>query len=91
MQTTNTNTKIHADADAMATIVRIAEANPKAVSKDIDALLEVGEVDSETIWNGYLWDAVEDEVLEMDEETQDLLLDAIVDFYCEQMDGMYEE
>lgn len=89
--TTTTNTKIHTDAEAMATIVRIAEANPKAVSKDIDALLEIGEVDCETIWTGYLADAIVEELGDAYEESADLLDSAIVDFFADQMEGMFDE
>lgn len=84
-------TRICTEAEAEAIIVRIAEANPKAVSKDLDAILELGTVDSETVWGGYLWDAVEDEIQEMDEDTLDLLLGAIVDYYCDQVASFDEE
>ena len=68
---------------------RCAEESEWAVRKDIDALLECGEVDSETVWNGYLADVVlsHEEVAEIEEE----VYTALVDYYCDQMDGMYEE
>lgn len=77
--------KISTSAEAMGIISRVAEENPKYVSKDLDALIEVGEADMETIFGGYLWEVVEDEVPEMDEETNTLLADAIIDFYYEQL------
>lgn len=68
---------------------KYAEENEWAVRKDVDALLECGEVDSETVWSGYLADAVlsNEEVAEIEEE----VYTALVDFYCDQMDGLYEE
>ena len=77
--------KVNTSDEAMAIISRIAYENPRYVSKDLDALIEVGEADMETIFCGYLWDAVEDEVPEMDEDTNTLMSDAIIDFYCEQL------
>lgn len=76
---------------ADAVVLAVAEANPKAVRKDIDALLEVGEVDMETVLQGYLWDAVVAEVGDMDEDTEDAMVSAIVDYYCDQMADMDED
>lgn len=47
--------------------------------------MECGEVDSETVWSGYLADAVlaNEDVAEIEEE----VYTALVDFYCEQMEG----
>lgn len=94
-QTNTTNTQptirgIHTEAEAEALVRRVAEANPGAVRRDLDALLEVGEADYETALSGYLWDAVEDEVPEMDEDTLDLLADAVFAYYEEQMDAVDE-
>lgn len=84
-------TKIRTEAEAEATIVRIAEENLYAVGKDIDAILETGEVLTETVLQGYLWDIVEAEVGEMDEETEELLCIAIVDYFCDQAEGLFDE
>ena len=78
------------EMQAMEHISKLADENQWAVRKDIDALLEVGEVDSETVWGGYLADLVA-ELGDIYEENADLFDSAIVDFYCEQMEGMYEE
>ena len=78
------------EMQAMEHIRKLADENQWAVRKDIDALLECGEVDSETIWNGYLADLVAG-LGDIYEENADLFDSAIVDFYCEQMEGMYEE
>ena len=75
------------EMQAMEYIRKLADENQDAVRKDIDALLEVGEVDSETVWCGYLADLVADLGYLYDENT-DLFDSAIVDFYCEQMDGL---
>ena len=63
---------------------KYADENQWAVRKDIDALMECGEVDSETVWSGYLADAVfsNEDVAEIEEE----VYTALVDFYCEQME-----
>ena len=63
---------------------KYADENQWAVRKDIDALIECGEVDSETVWSGYLADAVfsNEDVAEIEEE----VCTALVDFYCEQME-----
>ena len=63
---------------------KYADENQWAVHKDIDALMECGEVDSETVWSGYLADAVfsNEDVAEIEEE----VYTALVDFYCEQME-----
>ena len=63
---------------------KYADENQWAVRKDIDALMEYGEVDSETVWSGYLADAVftNEDVAEIEEE----VYTALVDFYCEQME-----
>ena len=63
---------------------KYADENQWAVRKDIDALIECGEVDSETVWSGYLADAVlaNEDVAEIEEE----VYTALVDFYCEQME-----
>lgn len=79
-------TKTYTDTEAQDTIRRIADENQYAVRKDIDALLEVGEVDFETVLCGYLWDAVVAEVGEMDEDTEEVFSSAIVDFFCEQVE-----
>lgn len=76
---------------AMALVVEIAEANPKAVSKDVDALLEIGEVDCEAVWAGYLADAIVAELGDTYTEHADLFDSAIVDFYCDQMASFDEE
>ena len=78
------------EMQAMEHIRKLADENQWAVRKDIDALLEYGEVDSETVWSGYLADLVA-ELGDIYEENADLFDSAIVDFYCEQMEGMYEE
>lgn len=78
------------EMQAMEYIRKLADENQWAVRKDIDALLETGEVDSETVWSGYLADIVA-ELGDIYEENADLFDSAIVDFYCEQMEGMYEE
>lgn len=78
------------EMQAMEYIRKLADENQWAVRKDIDALLETGEVDSETIWNGYLADIVA-ELGDIYDENADLFDSAIVDFYCEQMEGVYEE
>ena len=78
------------EMQAMEHIRKLADENQWAVRKDIDALLETGEVDSETVWNGYLADIVTG-LGDIYEENADLFDSAIVDFYCEQMEGMYEE
>ena len=78
------------EMQAMEHISKLADENQWAVRKDIDALLECGEVDSETVWGGYLADLVA-ELGDIYEENADLFDSAIVDFYCEQMEGMYEE
>lgn len=67
---------------------KYADENQWAVRKDIDALMECGEVDSETVWSGYLADAVlanEDAA-----EIEDEVYTALVDFYCEQMEDVAE-
>lgn len=46
------------EMQAMENIRKLADENQLAVRKDIDALLECGEVDSETVWSGYLADLV---------------------------------
>ena len=84
-------TRIQTEEQAQALVAQIAEDNPYAVRKDIDALLEAGEVDMETIFGGYLWEAVEKAVPEMEEDENNLLADTIVEYWCEQMEGMYEE
>lgn len=63
---------------------KYADENQWAVRKDIDALMECGGVDSETVWSGYLADAVfsNEDVAEIEEE----VYTALVDFYCEQME-----
>lgn len=78
--------KVYNEAEAMAIIRHIAEENPKYRDRDLDALWEVGEVDCETVFSGYLWQVVEAEVPEMDEDTNTLLADAIIDYFCDQMD-----
>lgn len=78
------------EMQAMEHISKLADENQWAVRKDIDALLECGEVDSETVLGGYLADLVA-ELGDTYEENADLFDSAIVDFYCEQMEGMYEE
>ena len=83
--------KIRTSAEAMDIISKVAEENSYAVRKDLDALIEVGEVDNETVFGGYLWEAVEDAVPEMDEETNDLLSDAIIDYWFEQLEGIFDE
>ena len=83
--------KVSTSTEAMDIVSRVAEENPKYVSKDLDALIEVGEVDMETIFNGYLWEAIEDEVPEMDEDTNTLLADATIDYFAEQLAGCFEE
>lgn len=67
---------------------KYADENQWAVRKDIDALMECGEVDSETVWSGYLADAVfsNEDVAEIEEE----VYTALVDFYCEQMEDVAE-
>lgn len=67
---------------------KYADENQWAVRKDIDALIECGEVDSETVWSGYLADAVfsNENVAEIEEE----VYTALVDFYCEQMEDVAE-
>lgn len=67
---------------------KYADENQWAVRNDIDALMECGEVDSETVWSGYLADAVltNDDVAEIEEEVYTVL----VDFYCEQMEDVAE-
>ena len=67
---------------------KYADENQWAVRKDIDALIECGEVDSETVWGGYLADAVfsNENVAEIEEE----VYTALVDFYCEQMKDVAE-
>ena len=83
--------KIGTEAEAMAIISKVAEDNPYAVRKDLDALIEVGEVDDETVFGGYLWEAVEGAVPEMDEGINTLLADAIIDYWCEQLEGCFDE
>lgn len=83
--------EISTSTEAMAIISKVAEENPYAVRKDLDALIEVGEVDDEIVFGGYLWEAVEDAVPEMDEETNDLLSDAIIDYWCEQLEGCFDD
>lgn len=63
---------------------KYADENQWAVRKDIDALIECEDVDSETVWSGYLADAVlaNEDVAEIEEE----VYTALVDFYCEQME-----
>lgn len=78
------------EMQAMEYISKLADENQWAVRKDIDALLETGEVDSETVWSGYLADLVAG-LGDVYDENTDLFDSAIVDFYCEQMEGMYEE
>ena len=78
------------EIQAMEYISKLADENQWAVRKDIDALLETGKVDSETVWGGYLADLVAG-LGDIYEENTDLFDSAIVDFYCEQMEGMYEE
>ena len=78
------------EMQAMENIRKLADENQWAVRKDIDALLECSEVDSETVWGGYLADLVA-ELGDIYDENVDLFDSAIVDFYCEQMEGMYEE
>lgn len=82
-------TKTKAEQMAEDMVCRCAEENEYAVRKDIDALLECGEVDCEIVWSGYLADAVlsNEEVAEIEEE----VYTALVDYYCDQMEGMYEE
>lgn len=67
---------------------KYADENQWAVRNDIDALMECGEVDSETVWSGYLADAVltNEDVAEIEEEVYTVL----VDFYCEQMEDVAE-
>ena len=67
---------------------KYADENQWAVRKDIDALMECGEVDSEAVWSGYLTDAVlaNEDVAEIEEE----VYTALVDFYCEQMEDVAE-
>lgn len=67
---------------------KYADENQWAVRNDIDALMECGEVDSETVWSGYLADAVltNEDVAEIEEE----VYTALVDFYCEQMEDVAE-
>lgn len=67
---------------------KYADENQWAVRKDIDALMECGEVDSEAVWSGYLADAVfsNEDVAEIEEE----VYTALVDFYCEQMEDVAE-
>lgn len=65
-------------------VCKYADENQRAVRKDIDALMECGEIDSETVWSGYLADAVfsNEDIAEIEEE----VYTALVDFYCEQME-----
>lgn len=69
-------------------IRKYADENQWAVRKDIDALMECGDVDSETVWSGYLADTVlaNEDVAEIEEE----VYTALVDFYCEQMEDVAE-
>lgn len=85
----NNATRIYTEEEAMAIVVRIAESNTKAVSKDIDACLEDGEVLVETVLQGYLWDCIVAEIGRMDDEVEELLSIAIVDYYCDQMEDLY--
>ena len=64
---------------------KYADENQWAVRKDIDALIECEEVDDETVLSGYLADAVfaNEDAAEIEEE----VCTALVDFYCEQMEG----
>lgn len=99
--TTNTNIQpttdttlairgIHTDTEAQTAISAIAEANPRLVDRDMDALWELGEADMGAVFDGYLWHEVEVAFLGMDEDTNSLLASAIVDFYCDQMADMEE-
>ena len=78
--------QIQNEAQARAFVEQMAKIHEGAWSRDMDALWEIGEADCETIWCGYLWTEIESAVPEMDEDTNTLLADAIVDFYCDQMD-----
>ena len=83
--------KISTSTEAMSIVNKVAKENPGYVYRDLDALIEIGEVDMDTLFGGYLWEAIEDEVPEMDEETNTLLSDAAIDFYCEQLEGCFDD
>lgn len=51
--------------------------------RDMEALYSLGEADCETIFGGYLWEAMEEELGDMDEETEEMLSMAIINFYVD--------
>ena len=71
-------------------IRNLAELHKPLYDRDVDALQELGECDMETILGGYLWARVQHEFglceLGADEELEEVLAEAIVDFYYEKMD-----
>lgn len=75
---------------AMEYIRTLAKLHKSLYDRDVDALQELGEVDMETVLGGYLWARVQHEFglceLGADEELEEVLSAAIIDFYCEQMD-----
>lgn len=77
---------IQTEEEAMEAIRRIAETYPVYRDMDLDALWKVGEADTKTIFNGYLWHEVEFLFLGMPEDTNTLLADAIVKYFVDQMD-----
>ena len=85
------------DTQALEYIKGMANTHEGLYFRDLDALLELGEADMDTIFGGYLWAEIERDFGIMDEDTEELLVCAISDFYidavsCAQdIDRLYEE
>lgn len=71
---------------ADAVVWAIAGSNGGMVQRDMQALDRLGEADMESILGGYLWQAICDELGDMDEDTEDALSDAIVAYYEDMLD-----
>lgn len=81
------NMNISTYIDAMNAIRQIAEDYPVYLNMDLDTIQDAGGVNSDTVFCGYLWHEVEVVFLEMDEHTNELLADAMMDFFL----GMWED
>lgn len=78
--------QIYTEAQANEYIREMAHTHQAYYDRDMDALLEIGEADMDTILEGYLWNAICTDMGEMDEDTEEVLSCAIVDFYIDMVE-----
>lgn len=71
-------------------IKEMAEAYPHSKSKDMDALISLGDADLDTILEGYLYDHIlshmEATGMDIDEDIEELVTNALVDYYIDMLD-----